>query len=98
MKGNHRCSKKLGDFKSQKIITDPFDQKLIAIDRCIFYEILYLWACGIRTLGSCCGHNKISGYIWVDKDHIQRMLHMGYEVCPDRTDKTRQDSFLPMSV
>jgi hypothetical protein len=32
--------------------------KSICLDACIADEIQYLWAKGIETLGSCCGHNR----------------------------------------
>lgn len=60
------------------------------IDCCLSEEIQSLWAQGITTLGCCCGHNKLPGYIQVLESDAGRMRALGYE---QRDCKT--DEFLP---
>ncbi len=51
---------------------------LICIDRCILPEIRDLWSKGIRTYGSCCGHNVTTSMVNVHPDDDQKMVEMGY--------------------
>ena len=82
-----RCKKR----KDQQVITDVFTGKLISLDACIVVEIMYLWAHGIQTHGSCCGHGDRDGYIWTFE--AEKMKEMGYEPHPEYPD--RNDTFLP---
>lgn len=50
----------------------------VCIDRCILREIQELWAEGIRTYGSCCGHNTGPSMVNVHADDDEAMLGMGY--------------------
>lgn len=64
---------------------------LVSIDPCIFNEIKSLWAMGIVTYGSCCGHNLVESMVNVDDKDIQLMLDMGY--VQNHTDPERKDTF-----
>ena len=50
----------------EEVIIDPRPYitgatKAVCVDACIATQILELWACGIETAGSCCGHNRTIG-------------------------------------
>lgn len=64
---------------------------LICIDPCIFNEIQSLWALGIITYGSCCGHNIVESMVNVHDNDVQLMLELGY--IQNHIDKTRKDTF-----
>lgn len=66
--------------------------KIADIDNCILDEVRNLWAKGVITHESCCGHNKAAGYIAVASESIPRMLELGYIAQPDQT-----DIFYPMN-
>lgn len=68
------------------------------LDRCIAEEVMQLWMKGIVTTGSCCGHNKVPGYIGVDEKDIDKMKELGYVVLPNSLDASREDSFVPKSI
>jgi len=59
---------------------------MICIDRCILPEINYLWAQGITTYGSCCGHNKIEGMVNTHEDNYSQMIRLGYAAIDNRRD------------
>lgn len=48
------------------------------IDACLAPEIASLWALGIKTRNSCCGHGKLGGSILVYDESIPAMLELGY--------------------
>lgn len=53
---------------------------VMGIDRCVLPELQRLWAQGIRTVCSCCGHGDASrAYIRVDGRDAEKMLALGYE-------------------
>lgn len=54
----------------------------VCIDRCILLEIESLWAFGIRTYGSCCGHNTSASMVNVHSDDDRKMLSLGYTRSP----------------
>ena len=35
----------------------------ICVDTCIAPQVIELWEAGVPTFGSCCGHNKLPGFI-----------------------------------
>ena len=70
----------------------------IAIDRCLLDEIQYLWSLGVRTVGSCCGHNKVIGTIGVAKEDIPKMKKLGYQVQFNPCRPNDEDSFVPKSL
>lgn len=91
---------KIGSYVNQTVLDYPdwfwieSSLKLKAgIDNCILEEIKSLWANGIQTVESCCGHNKALGYIAVLPEHVQRMLDLGYEPLLDRP-----EMFKPKSI
>lgn len=43
----------------------------IAIDRCIADVVQALWAEGLTTLGSCCGHGKVAPSLVLTSDPIE---------------------------
>ncbi len=66
----------------------------ICVDRCIVEQVIELWESGVRTCGSCCGHNKVPGMINVDPDDFDKALGLGFEpyvfdADPDRRDTVR---------
>jgi hypothetical protein len=68
-------------------------KRVADIDVCISLEILDLWNKGIITIESCCGHNKQSGYIAVDKCCINQMLELGYKQITGKP-----DFFIPQKI
>lgn len=53
-------------------------RRFVPIDVCLISEIWDLWRCGIKTVGSCCGHNQAPAYIQVATEHAKEMLALGY--------------------
>jgi len=51
----------------------------VCVDTCLVQEIAELWHKGIKTLECCCGHNKRTSYVCVDKKHIKQMEELGYK-------------------
>jgi len=51
----------------------------ICVDRCIVDQVVELWEAGIRTYGSCCGHNKTEGFINVGEEDYEKALLLGFE-------------------
>lgn len=68
----------------------------IEIDDCLVDEILHLWDIGIHTRGCCCGHQKQSGYIEVERTDIPKMLELGYKVYKGK-EYNQFDTFIPKS-
>lgn len=70
----------IGSYKVTVATVDPFTDKIIGIDKCIYNEIRDLWKNGIQTIESCCGHNKQPGYIAikVTVDISNLMSQLGY--------------------
>lgn len=60
--------------------------KLVGIDRCVLPDIEALWAMGIETVESCCGHGS-QGYVAVVESAIPVMLEMGYQHDPRLVDR-----------
>lgn len=61
----------------------------IVVDRCILPEIRWLWSWGVRTYGSCCGHQKLPPMVCVHDDDAPLMRSLGYHnyaKMPDRID------------
>lgn len=73
-------------------------RKKISLDVCLVAEVFFLWKKGIKTTGCCCGHNKYFSYIGVEEEFIPLMKSLGYEVCPNQNDLTREDSFYPKTL
>lgn len=78
-------------------IGDGYKEK-ITMDACISYEVRDLWKKGIRTLGCCCGHGRLLGFIQVVEEDIPKMEDLGYQhyIYPDEFGgKERKDAFIP---
>lgn len=82
-----------GSYERTTSMKAPFIQRLdgwVCIDTCLVQEIAELWHLGVETIESCCGHNKNSGYIAVQKKFIQQMLDLGY-----RHEGNGEEFFIP---
>jgi len=66
----------IGSYENQEVFN--IGNKLIGIDRCIVAEVKALWGYCIKTIESCCGHNKDFGYIAVSPEYISLMKRLGY--------------------
>lgn len=61
-----------------------FTRVPIDVDRCIALEVLDLWAAGVRTTLSCCGHGRgVARVISVVPEHATAMRDLGYTSAPD---------------
>ena len=47
-------------------------------DTCLQAELHDLWGCGVKTIGSCCGHGVLVPYIQVPPHYVQKMHELGY--------------------
>lgn len=72
----------MGSYANQDTLTLPWGG-VAGIDRCIVPEVKALWALGVRTIESCCGHNVASGYIAVDEASRPKMEALGYRPDPE---------------
>lgn len=75
---------KLGSYDRQTSMKHNFptsrkNKGWVCIDTCIIQEIAELWYNRIKTIESCCGHNKTEGYIAVEEKYINKMLRMKYK-------------------
>jgi hypothetical protein len=82
----------MGSYDNQVVMWTPWrrsDGKHYAacIDACIAHEIASLWALGIKTRNSCCGHGQTGGLIAVYDESIPAMLDLGYLVDPNYVDR-----------
>lgn len=68
----------------------------VCIDPCIEDVIKYLWDKGIETLGCCCGHNVINGYVDVHPDCWAQMEALGYKKMPPTSEGIGEWSFYLM--
>lgn len=50
-----------------------------SVDRCLVEEINQLNSLGVKTIGCCCGHNKLQGFIQVISQDINKMIQLGYK-------------------
>lgn len=50
----------------------------VTIDVCIATDIAELWHNGIKTLNSCCGHQKLPASVIVDVKDEPKMIELGY--------------------
>lgn len=55
---------------------------MVCIDPCIVEVIKELWSYGIETLGCCCGHNVINGYVDVAPRYFDLMKQLKYKKMP----------------
>jgi len=71
------CVQRVFPFKTERY--SKIGTKTVDIDGCILEEVENLWALGIQTVESCCGHNREQGYISVVDKDIEKMKQLGYE-------------------
>lgn len=71
----------MGSYANQETVTTPVGHPA-GIDRCILPSVRELWAAGIVTLESCCGHGMVDGYIAVPDRHRPAMEAAGYQPHP----------------
>jgi len=79
-----------GDYSNTVTMIAPFDlydilgdkkrDNTAIIDTCIATEIGYLWHQGVQTFNSCCGHQKMRPTVVIEKQSIERMKELGYEL------------------
>ena len=72
----------MGSYANQEAVLLPWGG-VAGIDRCILPDVRALWARGIRTIESCCGHGIVSGYIAVRAGDEPAMEAMGYMRHPE---------------
>lgn len=79
------------EYRKNRLKADLSDYG-ITVDKCIANEIINLWENGIRTLGSCCGHNKVKGMINVHPKDFSKAISMGYEKYVFENNPERNDT------
>jgi hypothetical protein len=58
---------------------------IISVDRCVLGELITLWRKGVRTGGSCCGHNRLPSMInALTPEDGALMEAMGYVRWPEK--------------
>jgi hypothetical protein len=67
----------MGTYANQETVTTPAG-KIVGIDRCLLNDVRKLWADGIETIESCCGHGQTAGYIAVPLAHHATMTAQGW--------------------
>jgi len=85
----------MGSYDNQEMRLLPFatprfpvaGTKPVYIDRCILPDIEALWALGIETVESCCGHGQTNGYIIVVPSAVVPMRALGYGPDPRKPDR-----------
>lgn len=69
----------MGSFENQIEIFHEALGRKIWVDACIADEIIDLLSNGVKTIGSCCGHNKAIPSIAVSRESVKLMEAMGYK-------------------
>lgn len=67
-------------------------------DRCLETELMKLNNEGIKTIGSCCGHGVLNGFIQVSPDSLEAMKEKGYEQLPIDKNGNGEWCFKPKSI
>jgi len=67
----------MNTYKSRRLKNGLSDK--ICIDTCIVNEIKYLWDCGIKTYGCCCGHGKDVSWVNVKPEDFNKIELLGYK-------------------
>lgn len=91
----------LGSGDATVPISHPSLNKKIWVDKCIAGEVLDLLDKGIKTVGSCCGHNKTIPSIMVDIESVSAMESLGYVHCFNRCipeGELSKCNFFPKSI
>lgn len=78
------CPQENEDCKAEAVHPDCA-KVAVLIDRCVLADVKRLWALGIKTVCSCCGHgNQAAAFIAVEPEESGRMKELGYEEAPLR--------------
>jgi len=82
--GCHCKDVEVGSYDNQVSMLMPFEQEhrddhWVCIDTCVATEIGWLWHQGVKTINSCCGHNKYRAWVIVDPKHHIKMIGLGYD-------------------
>lgn len=75
---NHCCACGTYDCDVPVLTINERNPRLIYVDKCIASELMQLWANGIETKASCCGHGKTTGSIAVSEEYSEYMESLGY--------------------
>lgn len=67
-------------------------------DMCLTAEINSLNSEGITTIGCCCGHGRKRGYIQVVPGECDKMLKLGYEPRPVKSEHYATSCFIPKTI
>lgn len=70
----------------------------ICVDRCIVDQVVELWEAGVKTYGSCCGHNKVQGMINVSPDDYEKAIALGFLPYVFPADPARKDTVKTKSL
>lgn len=76
----------LGSYANSVALEPPvgwYSRTPVDVDSCIAAEVQGLWALGIKTVASCCGHGKVLPVISVAAEHEEAMLALGYQRQPE---------------
>lgn len=68
----------IGTFANQIKIDHPNLLHPVYVDACIADEVIELLSKGVKTVGSCCGHNKTVPSIVVAPESVHVMEALGY--------------------
>lgn len=66
-----------GSYANQELVDLPWGGQA-GVDRCILPDVRELWAAGVRTIESCCGHGRGVGYI-AAPGYEEAMVAAGYK-------------------
>lgn len=69
----------LGSFDNQVEVFHETLGRSIWLDACIADEVIGLLNAGVKTIASCCGHNKTVPSIVVEPEAVPIMEAMGYK-------------------
>lgn len=61
---------------------ETIEELNICVDKCLVKEIKELNEIGIKTIGCCCGHGRLQGFIQVQRNYVSKMKELGYEEIP----------------
>lgn len=69
------------------VLEDPECHEVgIQVDKCVAEDLKRLWAAGIKTICSCCGHGALPAFICIQVEDREQALQMGYTEIPYRYD------------
>lgn len=81
----------IGDYKCAVTTTHGY-----CCDTCLQHELHELWAAGVITIGSCCGHGRKEPYIQVcNGESVKKMHELGYTKRPTDENGNGGNCFVP---